>query len=159
MQIRSLELGDIAAVAKMEAAYSGNPWSDRALFTYFVRDDTILLVADENDDKPNDQDWDPRVVGFMGLIMTAPESDILDITVLPDRRNAGIGRALMVEMFRRAEAAGVHTTYLEVRVSNAPARHLYQKMGFQQIGFRKGYYSDPEEDAIVMAKRPEPDQK
>ncbi len=144
--------GDIPIVAEMEQKYSGNPWDQNALFTYFLRDDTILLVADENDALPTDEEYDPQIVGFIGLIMMAPESDILDITVLPQKRNAGIGARLMRELFDRAKEIGVTTTYLEVRVSNSPARHLYEKMGFQETGLRKNYYTDPIEDAITMAR-------
>lgn len=152
MQIRELEMGDISFVARMEAEYSGNPWNENALFTYFLRDDTILLVADENDDVPTDDDFNPEIVGFIGLVMMAPESDILDITVLPEKRNQGVGRNLMTELFSRALQKGVTTTYLEVRQSNAPARHLYDKMGFQPIGIRRRYYTDPVEDAIAMKR-------
>lgn len=152
MQIRELMMGDIPAVAAMEQKYSGNPWSENALFTYFLRDDTILLVADENDTVPTDEDFNPRVVGFIGLVMMKPESDILDITVLPEKRNQGIARKMMTELFSRALKRGVTTTYLEVRPSNAPARHLYDKMAFQPIGIRKNYYTDPVEDAIAMKR-------
>lgn len=152
MQIRELEMGDIPFVAQMEADYSGNPWNENALFTYFLRDDTILLVADENDAVPTDEDFNPEVVGFIGLVMMAPESDILDITVLPEKRNQGIGRKLMTDLFSRALEKGVTTTYLEVRQSNAPARHLYDSIGFQPIGIRKHYYTDPVEDAIAMKR-------
>ncbi len=155
MQIRELMIGDIPDVAEMESRYSGNPWDQNALFTYFLRDDTILLVADENDEIPSDDDFHPQVAGFIGLIFMPPESDILDITVLPEKRNRGIGRRLMEELFLRASQKGVTTTYLEVRVSNAPARHLYEKLGFSETGLRKNYYTDPMEDAITMARRPD----
>lgn len=155
MQIRELLIGDIPFVAEMEAKYSGNPWDETSLFTYFLRDDTLLLVADENDAVPDDEHFDPQVVGFIGLIFMPPESDILDITVLPEKRNHGIGEKLMTGLFARAKEKGVDTTYLEVRVSNAPARHLYQKLGFQETGLRKNYYTNPTEDAITMARRPD----
>lgn len=155
MQIREFVLGDISQVAEMEKKYSGNPWDENSLFTYFLRDDTILLVADENDAVPDDEHFDPQVVGFIGLIFMPPESDILDITVLPEKRNRGIGRQLMTELFRYALKKGVTTTYLEVRVSNAPARHLYSRLGFRETGLRKNYYTDPTEDAITMARRPD----
>ncbi len=152
MQIREMIFGDIPIVAEMEQKYSGNPWDQNALFTYFLRDDTILLVADENDVPPTDEAYDPQIVGFIGLIMMAPEADILDITVLPEKRNAGIGGALMKALFQAALKRAVTTVYLEVRVSNAPARHLYQKMGFVETGLRRNYYSDPVEDAITMTR-------
>jgi ribosomal-protein-alanine N-acetyltransferase len=155
MQIRELVIGDIPFVADMETKYSGNPWDETSLFTYFLRDDTLLLVADENDAIPDDENFDPQVVGFIGLIFMPPESDILDITVLPEKRNRGIGARLMTELFTRAAQRGVDTTYLEVRVSNAPARHLYQKLGFRETGLRNNYYTDPAEDAITMARRPD----
>ncbi len=155
MIIREMIFGDIPYVAEMEAAYSGNPWDQNALFTYFLRDDTILLVADENDEEPTDENFDPQIVGFIGMILMAPESDILDITVLPEKRNGGIGTKLFEALFTAAKKRLVDTVYLEVRTSNAPARHLYEKMGFRETGIRTNYYTDPTEDAITMARRPE----
>lgn len=155
MQIREMTLGDIPFVAEMEARYSGNPWDQNALFTYFLRDDTILLVADENDAEPDDETFDPRVVGFIGLIFMAPESDILDITVLPEKRGRGTGALMMKSMLDAAAKRGVHTTYLEVRTSNEPALRLYRKAGFKETGIRKNYYTDPAEDAITMMRSPD----
>lgn len=155
MQIRELMIGDIPAVAEMEARYSGNPWDETSLFTYFLRDDTILLVADENDTLPTDDEFHPETIGFAGLICMPPESDVLDITVLPEKRNRGVGQRLLSGLLARAARKGVDTVYLEVRVSNAPARHLYRKLGFTETGLRKNYYTDPVEDAVTMARRPD----
>lgn len=152
MTIRLLDMDDISEVAAMEEVYSGNPWNETALFTYFMRDDTILLVAEEKIPGKEEN----VIVGFMGLIMMPPEAEVMEITVLPEFRNKGIGRALMTEIFRRAhKERGITKVYLEVRVSNEPAKHLYRNMGFVETGLRKGYYTDPREDAMLMTKFPE----
>ncbi|MEE3420244.1 MAG: ribosomal protein S18-alanine N-acetyltransferase [Lachnospiraceae bacterium] len=151
MTMRLMDMDDIPEVAAMEQVYSGNPWDETSLFTYFMRDDTILLIAEE--EAPLEKE--KVITGFMGLIMMPPEAEILEITVLPECRNKGVGRALMTEVFRRAEDDhGVNKVYLEVRTSNAPARHLYTKMGFVEMGLRKNYYTDPTEDAITMVRNP-----
>lgn len=151
MTIRTLDMEDISEVAAMEEVYSGNPWNETALFTYFMRDDTLLLVMEDR----NPQTGEPLIVGFMGLIMMPPEAEVMEITVLPEFRNRGIGRTLMTEIFARArEERGVNKVYLEVRETNAPARHLYEKMGFVETGVRKRYYTDPVEDAVMMTKFP-----
>lgn len=140
--IREMTIEDIAAVADLEERLCSElPYSQTALFSYHLRDDAILTVAVDGNDEP---------YAFMGLLTAAPDSDVLDITVDTGMRNQGVGRALFEDMFERAGKMGVHTYYLEVRVGNAPARHLYEKLGFKEIGYRKNYYQDPVEDAVVM---------
>ncbi|MDD5859669.1 MAG: ribosomal protein S18-alanine N-acetyltransferase [Eubacteriales bacterium] len=154
-----MTMDDIAAVAAMEADNSQTPWDETSLFTYFMRDDTILLVAEEycpecaKDACPADTGSDSAwvICGFCGVILMPPESDVLDITVDLASRNRGIGTELLDEIIKKAwDEKKVDTVYLEVRTGNAPARHVYEKLGFRQTGMRKNYYTDPVEDAILM---------
>ena len=158
MRIRNMTMDDIAAVAAMEADNSRPPWDETSLFTYFMRDDTILLVAEEFCPECAGNGW--TICGFGGVILMPPESDVLDITVDLASRNRGIGTELLDEIIRRAwDEKGVDTVYLEVRTGNAPARHLYEKLGFRQTGMRKNYYTDPVEDAILMTYHRDPEEK
>ena len=143
MIIRHLTIEDIepAAALLLDNA-SETPWTAAGIFTYFLRDDTILLTAEE----------DGTLVGFAALLMAPPESDILDLAVDRGRRTAGIGTKLLTELLGEGLKHGVHTAYLEVRTGNAPARHLYEKLGFHEIGYRRNYYTDPTEDAVVMMR-------
>ena len=140
IEIREMTLDDIAEIALLEAADSTAPWDETSLFTYFLREDAYLVVAEE----------DSRIVGFAGILAAPPEADVLDITVRSDMRRKGYGMALLQYLFSQAPEFGINSVFLEVRVGNAPARRLYEKLGFTETGIRKNYYTDPREDAISM---------
>lgn len=78
------------------------------------------------------------------------ESQITNVAVLPEGRGKGIGEALMREAIAYAKSLNVVVMSLEVRVTNEVAQNLYRKLGFQEGGIRKGYYTDNQEDALVM---------
>lgn len=85
-----------------------------------------------------------RTAGFLVWRETAPdEAEILNLAVAPEFRRRGLGLALIRSVKRPA-------VFLEVRESNAAARALYRNAGFAETGIRFGYYSHPEESAIVM---------
>lgn len=86
------------------------------------------------------------VVGLSG----ADEGEILNLSVASRSRRQGLGRALIEAMLAELRTLGARTVYLEVRESNAPARALYQALGFQEIGRRRGYYRAPTEDAVLL---------
>ncbi len=149
MRVREMTIDDISAVAELEARDSRTPWSETSLFTYFLRDDSILLVGEE-DGKGGDDPGEPGLVGFTAMLTAPPESDILDVTVAGSFRRRGYGEELLVSLFGEARKRGVNTVWLEVRTGNAPARALYGKLGFRETGIRKNYYTDPVEDGITM---------
>ncbi|MDO4621197.1 MAG: ribosomal protein S18-alanine N-acetyltransferase [Lachnospiraceae bacterium] len=140
VSIRELTIDDIDSIAALEAADSQTPWNRNSLLTYFFRDDTVMLVAESGGE----------LIGFCGLLLLTPEAEVLDITVSHTVRNRGIGFRLLHEAMNKGHARGVNVVYLEVRDSNAPARHLYEKLGFEAYGRRPRYYTNPTEDAIVM---------
>lgn len=90
------------------------------------------------------------VAGYVVARHVADEGEILNLGVDRARRGQGIGRALVSAVLRELHARGATAVYLEVRQSNAAARHLYAHLGFHEVGRRKGYYRRPSEDAIVL---------
>ncbi len=76
------------------------------------------------------------------------EAELLRVAVRPEARRSGLGRALLRESQARLEARGIRTLLLEVRVSNAPARALYEAEGWRGEGLRRGYYRDGEDAAL-----------
>ena len=94
----------------------------------------------------------PVVVGFLVARHLAPEWELENIVVAQEARGKGIGTRLMQQLLARAQQTKSHTVFLEVRESNAAAISLYGKLGFQQTGRRKSYYSNPVEDAILYCK-------
>ena len=142
IEIREMVLGDVAEVARIGAESSQSPWDEKSVLTYFLRDDTLFAVAEED-----------GICAFAALLLTPPESDVLDIVVDLPERGRGIGTKLLDELCDYALLRGVDTIFLEVRPGNAPARRIYEKLGFTEIGIRKNYYTDPREDAISMVRR------
>ena len=82
--------------------------------------------------------------------LVVDEGQIANVAVAPAWRKQGIGRLLMERMIAKCIALGGVRLCLEVRLSNQPARRLYANLGFQEVGLRKNYYTQPLEDAILM---------
>jgi ribosomal-protein-alanine N-acetyltransferase len=94
-----------------------------------------------------------ELVGYAVLWFAANEAELGDIAVLPEERNRGLGRWILEGALREARRRGAEQVYLEVRDSNTDARRLYEKAGFETVGTRPSYYSEPVEDAILMRRR------
>lgn len=142
VQIREMQLDDLEEVMEIENDSFSKPWTGTGFFSFLIRNDTLFLVAEEND----------SICGYCGVVMAADEGDITNVAVAKQCRNQGIGGMLIAELIHRTEEAGVSRLFLEVRASNQPAIHLYQKMGFEQNGKRKNYYESPVEDALLMMR-------
>ena len=141
--IRKMMLHDIDQVLEVEKLSFSTPWSKGTfeaelrenLFAYY-----FVIVQDET------------VVGYAGLWMILDEAHVTNIAVHPDFRGLNFGKKLVRELIIQAFKSGANRITLEVRVSNLVARKLYKDFGFYEAGIRKGYYSDNNEDAVVMWK-------
>ena len=186
IKYREMKLEDVSAVAAIGAESSQSPWNENSVLTYFLRDDTLFVVAEESSDIDEEstragrisagvsegcnitgegcihpgrdsagvsEGCAPVLRGFAALLLTPPESDIIDIIVSSSHRGQRIGTGLLDWACDLALLRGVDTIFLEVRPGNTPARRLYEHLGFVQCGIRKGYYTDPPEDAIAMVRR------
>lgn len=96
-------------------------------------------------------DQRPSIVGYGGFWCSAREAHISTIAVHPRLRRKGIGQLILMAMIEKARSTGADHISLEVRASNLVAQSLYRKYGFQVMGRRRRYYSDSNEDAVVMA--------
>lgn len=94
-----------------------------------------------------------EVIGFVGAWIIAGEGDITNIAVSPNYRKHGIASNLLLNLFKLCQKLNCNDITLEVRESNIPAQNLYKKFNFKEEGIRKGYYSDNNENAIIMWKR------
>ena len=90
------------------------------------------------------------IAGFLGLWLMVDEGHIVTIAVRPSERHKGVGELLLLAAFDLAREKGLHVLTLECRVSNLAAQALYDKYGFQRVGIRKRYYTDNNEDALIM---------
>ncbi len=128
-------------VLGIEARSFTVPWSRRAFMFEVTENEFAFYIVAIKDEK---------VVGYAGLWIVLDEAHITNVAVHPEYRGAGFGRLLMMELISRAAILGATKLSLEVRVSNSVARDLYKSLGFVEKGFRRKYYSDNNEDAIIM---------
>lgn len=141
--IRAMQLDDLPQVLEIERLSFPTPWSERAFRGELtVNSYAHYLVAELGE----------RVVGYGGMWVIVDEAHVTNIAVHPRHRRSGIGRLLLKALLEQAADRGCDRVTLEVRKSNRPAQHLYQSYGFVPRGIRRGYYTDNNEDAIVMWK-------
>lgn len=138
--IRQMELDDLDEVMAIEKSLFSVPWTETGFFSFLLRDDTLFLVAEE----------EKNIVGYCGVVMVLDEGDITNVGVLETCQGRGIGRQLVQALIAKTGEKGVPHLHLEVRQSNVRAIKLYESLGFEQVGIRKGYYEAPAEDGILM---------
>lgn len=95
---------------------------------------------------------DDKVIGYAGIWNIIDEGHITNIAVHPDYRNLGVGNRLLDTLIKACKERNIFSLTLEVRKSNIKAQRLYEKHGFIVEGVRKKYYSDNDEDALIMWK-------
>lgn len=142
MEIRELTEARVPAVAALERACFSAPWSENSIRSELDNPLSLWLTAEE----------DGRLLGYVGSQTVLGESDMLNLAVAEDCRRRGVGRALCEALCAALRARGSHGLTLEVRVSNAPARALYEALGFRSVGRRPRYYVHPAEDAELYRR-------
>lgn len=141
-QIREMQERDIAQVEVIERQIFSVPWSAKSFMSACTTQENIYLVCVIGE----------KVAGYCGLWTVLGEGNITNMAVAEEYRRKGIAEALMKEMEQRGRKKDVTVFFLEVRESNNPARKLYEKAGYEQIGIRKNFYEKPSENAIIMSK-------
>jgi ribosomal-protein-alanine N-acetyltransferase len=141
IRIEPMRRRHLRGVLRIEQESNPRPWS-LSLFLSELRytDSRIYLVARSGLD----------IVGYAGLMLVAGDGHVTNVGVAPEHRRHGIATRLMLVLARRAIAEGGQALTLEVRVSNTAAQELYRRFGFAPAGVRKNYYSDSNEDALIM---------
>ena len=143
VQIRPMMEIDLPEVAAIEQKSYAFPWSEN-IFRDCLRVGYTCRALD----------LAGQIIGYGVMSLGAGEAHILNVCVREQFRSVGFGRRLLEHLLERAVAAGVAEAFLEVRPSNLSAIRLYQHLGFEQIGIRRGYYQAPDgrEDAIVLKR-------
>lgn len=142
MTIVKLEKNHVPQIAEIEKCCFSDPWNEESIASELENRLSLWLVALEGD----------RVAGYVGSQTVLGEADMMNIAVHPDFRRQGIGEALVKKLIAELSQRGCHSLTLEVRVSNGPAKSLYEKLGFVLVGRRKKYYFHPREDADILRK-------
>jgi ribosomal-protein-alanine N-acetyltransferase len=142
---------DVEAIAELERRCFSAPWSAEAYRRelrqgrhssyWVVRSGELSLT-------PNIHI--PPILAYGGFWLMDDEAHIMTIATHPDWRRRKLGEWLLLKMIEEAKSADARLVTLEVRVSNAPAIALYTKLGFVEVGCRRRYYSDNDEDALLL---------
>lgn len=132
----------IDAIAELEKLCFSQPWSYDALAEELKNDTAFFHVAET----------DGVVSGYVGLHIVCGQAFITNIAVLPQYRRMGVAKKLLNSLFITAEKFDLGFISLEVRPSNTPAINLYKSFGFEEIGMRKNFYRNPNEDALIMTR-------
>ena len=140
--IRLLTQDDIPALVGIEKSCFSDPWSEK--FFVSLMNNSCFTAFGYSEDG--------AVIGFICFFHIADEIEILNLAVSPESRRRGRGNALLCALEEYAGKTGAVRMFLEARKSNAAARSLYEKHGFQIIYIRKRYYDSPVEDAVVYEK-------
>jgi len=111
------------------------------------------VVEDERGEPDKVSSEAPEILAFLVARRVDAEWELENIVVSEKVRRQGVGARLLGEFFAHARVEQGSGIFLEVRESNQSARALYRKVGFEETGLRKSYYSNPEEDAILCRLR------
>jgi ribosomal-protein-alanine N-acetyltransferase len=144
--IRSAALNDVPAILAIEQPAPGAAhWTSEQY--HKLVGSGVVLVAEKAAEEAG------QLCGFVCAKAVAGEWEIENVVVAAEFLRRGIANELVRELIRRVENEAASAILLEVRESNRPARGLYEKHGFREVGRRRAYYRDPVEDAILYALR------
>ncbi len=141
MVIGPMHLNDLDSVMEVERASFSSPWSRQA----FVRELTDNMYAHYLVARVGG-----KLFGYAGMWLVMGEAHVTNIAIHPDFRGHGHGERLLRRLMEEAVNGHANRMTLEVRRTNLVAQRLYDKLGFTAQGLRKRYYTDTNEDAIIM---------
>ncbi len=123
---------DAAAIAALHRGSFQRGWGEDEVYRLLIDPSVVAHRATLG----------KSVVGFILSRLVAGEAEILSVAIAPARRGRGLARSLLDLHMRRLAGLGARTIFLEVDANNAPARALYERAGFYEVGQRRGYYPD-----------------
>jgi [ribosomal protein S18]-alanine N-acetyltransferase len=147
IELRRLVPGDLEAIERIERRSYPTPWSRSMFASELSKPSSISLGAFEAGTS--------ELVGYLVISRYVDAWHVMNVAVEPERRRQGIAVALFERLFELTGAEGRRGYTLEVRISNEAAIKLYERLGFQSRGVRRGYYTDNREDALIMWRDPE----
>ncbi|MFZ7112735.1 MAG: ribosomal protein S18-alanine N-acetyltransferase [Desulfatiglandales bacterium] len=127
-------------ILEIERISFPSPWSPQAFLEEIENPLSHLWTLNE----------EGAVVGYICFWLVENIIQILDIAIHPTKRRQGNACRLLTAVIEKGISHGADQVWLEARVSNLPARDLYKKFGFKEVGLRSGYYRDTYEDAVTM---------
>lgn len=137
---------ELLEIAELEKIYGLSQWGFENFRTALNNEQGLIFVAKAND----------KTIGFVFARLIIPEFEIINIAVAPKARKQGIGSSLIEKVLKLTAEKGCEVCWLEVRESNRAALGFYQSLGFSIVGRRRKYYSSPEEDALLLEYKFQP---
>jgi [ribosomal protein S18]-alanine N-acetyltransferase len=135
---------DVSAIARIERASFGDPWSEDAFRELLRIPSAIFLVATKGSEN--------AVTGYIVAAVASDQAEILNLAVNPSERRGGLGGELLDAVSGALVARGAREVFLDVRESNVAALALYRSRGFTSLSRRRNYYRNPVEDALVLRR-------
>lgn len=142
MKYVKMDESHIEQIAALEKACFSDPWSEKAISSELTNPLSCWIVAIDG----------AKLVGYVGSQSVLGWADMMNLAVAVEYRRRGVAEQLVNVLIDYLKANDVTCLTLEVRVSNAPAIALYNKLGFIQVGRRPNYYHNPKEDALILRK-------
>jgi len=146
IELRRLGLADLYAIEEIERRSYPTPWSRSMFAGELAKPSSICLGAFEAEGEGG------PLCGYLIVSRYVDAWHVMNVAVDPDQRGRGIATMLIERLFELTEEDVRRGYTLEVRVSNATAIELYERLGFEARGIRRGYYTDNREDALIMWK-------
>jgi [ribosomal protein S18]-alanine N-acetyltransferase len=144
VEIRTLQLRDLSAIEEIERRSYPTPWSRSMFAGELAKSSSICIGAFE----------DERLLGYLIVSRYVDAWHVMNVAVAGDHRRRGVASDLLYALFDLTSEDDRRGYTLEVRVSNAGAIALYERVGFERRGVRRGYYTDNREDALIMWRDP-----
>jgi ribosomal-protein-alanine N-acetyltransferase len=141
LRIEAMRLEDLGEVQRIEQASFTTPWPENAYRSELTSNRLASYLVAR---------IDGRIVAYGGMWLMVDEAHITTFAVHPAWRRQRIGERLLLAFMDLARDSHAREATLEVRLSNLAARRLYEKYGFRPVGLRPRYYSDNNEDALIM---------
>lgn len=148
IELRRLGLVDLREIEEIERRSYPTPWSRSMFAGELAKPSSICVGAFEAEGESG------RLCGYLIVSRYVDAWHVMNVAVDPDHRGRGIATMLLERLFEVTAEDERRGYTLEVRVSNATAIGLYERLGFQARGIRRGYYTDNREDALIMWKDP-----
>ena len=148
IEFRKLKLRDLSSIEEIERTSYPTPWSRSMFAGELAKPSSICLGAIDSERE--------ELVGYLIISRYVDAWHVMNIAVAPEYRRKGIARRLMERLFEVTARDARRGYTLEVRVSNTGAIRLYEQLGFESRGVRRGYYTDNREDALIMWREPSP---
>ncbi|MFC7749630.1 ribosomal protein S18-alanine N-acetyltransferase [Paenibacillus thermoaerophilus] len=140
---RPMRLEDIPTICEIEIESFATPWSEAAFYNELVNNHFAHYIVLQ-------EDGTGSIVGYGGMWIVMDEAHVTNVAIRSPWRGRKLGEKLMRKLQTTAVSRGAERMTLEVRVSNTVAQNLYRKLGFVPSGIRPQYYSDNNEDALMM---------